>query len=403
MVITRGFVFCFIILVAISEARESSNFWPASKNPVEERISDYIRNNALIQNLPKESLVEKEAISIFKASLGTWVCYPRNNKAAKQNSIQNNDRKYFSTEDVNNAIQDESFKEIYAVTVANRMPFLVSAEIAVFKDNMNERDWKLSQDDPEKCLQTGVGICGNQAATALALLRIVGLQARDVQFYYTEKNGKRYSHIIPEVFIAGKWRIIDTTYGAFWRGTKKKDDSLLASTEDVLTGKEIHLFWNSALLRYNTFCLPSVPDPFGYLRSGASVLRGGKGEVTIGLAEKKGVEQFAGLPNYIGDNKADSLSEGVRYRIVTKENQKIKIKLVIKDSAVSNTNNIYIKIGNNTLQYSKKTNSYECVTKNPEYLSLESPMDVSYLVIDSLQWEYIDDNSTREQKSLLPQ
>ena len=110
MVLTRSFVFCFIILVAISEARESSNLWPASKNPVEERISDYIINNALIQNLPKESLVEKEAISIFKASLGTWVCYPRNNKAAKQNSIQNNDRKYCSTEDVNNAIQDELFK-----------------------------------------------------------------------------------------------------------------------------------------------------------------------------------------------------------------------------------------------------------------------------------------------------
>jgi len=403
MVITRSFVFCFIISVAVSVLMSCSNFRPASKNPVEEKISDYIRKNALIQKLPKESLVEKEAISIFKASLGTWVCFPRNNHAAKQNSIQNNGRKYFSTEDVDNAIKDELFKEIYAVTVANRMPLLVSAEIAQFKNSMNERDWKLSGDDPEKCLQTGIGICGSQAATALALLRIVGLQARDVQFYYIGKKGKRCSHIIPEVFIAGKWRIIDTTYGAFWRGTHKNNNSLLASTEDVLTGKEIYLFWNSALLRYNIACLPGQQDPFSYLKSGASVLRGGKGEVAISLAEKKGVEKFAGLPNYIGDIKADGLSEGVRYRIATKENQKINLILVIKGSGASSTNNINIKIGNNTLRYSTKTNSYECVAKNPEYLSVESPMDVAYLQIESLQWEYIDDNSTRLQNGLLPQ
>jgi len=229
------------------------------------------------------------------------------------------------------------------------------------------------------------------------------LQARDVQFYYIGKKGKRCSHIIPEVFIAGKWRIIDTTYGAFWRGTHKNNNSLLASTEDVLTGKEIYLFWNSALLRYNIACLPGQPDPFSYLKSGASVLRGGKGEVAISLAEKKGVEKFAGLPNYIGDIKADGLSEGVRYRIATKENQKINIILVIKCSGASSTNNINIKIGNNTLRYSTKTNSYECVAKNPEYLSVESPMDVAYLQIESLQWEYIDDNSTRLQNGLLPQ
>lgn len=59
------------------------------------------------------------------------------------------------------------------------------------------------------------GICGHHAEAALRLLRRLGLTARSVQFYRMGPSGAD-SHIVIEVLIDGKWRMMDVTWRAWF-------------------------------------------------------------------------------------------------------------------------------------------------------------------------------------------
>ncbi|MEM8948905.1 MAG: transglutaminase domain-containing protein [Pseudomonadota bacterium] len=65
-------------------------------------------------------------------------------------------------------------------------------------------------------LEQGIGICGNHVAAFLALADCLDIPARPIKFFYKTDKGNYSSHIIVEVMIDGRWRIVDVSRGGFF-------------------------------------------------------------------------------------------------------------------------------------------------------------------------------------------
>jgi len=200
---------------------------------VEEKIKAYVKNQMLKRKLIGKSALQQETISIFKASVAlskkTFASYGLNWGTNKVS-----DEPYIIEKDIDRALSSDLFKTIFSISVVNRVPILINGPSKIYYRSIKEKFVEPGS-DPEACLQKGYGSCGNQAAVGLALLWLAGIEAREVQFYYN-LQGRRYSHIVPEVLIGKTWRIIDTTYGAYWIPKNTNNNFELATTEDVLGG-----------------------------------------------------------------------------------------------------------------------------------------------------------------------
>lgn len=81
------------------------------------------------------------------------------------------------------------------------------------------------------------GICGHHAEAALRLLRRLGLTARSVQFYRVGPSGAD-SHIVVEVLIDGKWRMMDVTWRAWFLRNPDKPLDLVSGADLAKHGRE---------------------------------------------------------------------------------------------------------------------------------------------------------------------
>ena len=91
---------------------------------------------------------------------------------------------------------------------------------------------KTTMDEQSSLLTKGIGICGHHQHLFVEILKRAGVDARPVDFYYTDKSGKRGGHAAAEVKIGEKWIYFDITWGSFWV-IKNNDLSTLMPLDEV--------------------------------------------------------------------------------------------------------------------------------------------------------------------------
>jgi hypothetical protein len=108
----------------------------------------------------------------------------------------------------------------------------------------------LSKRDPETTLnyQQLLSVCGTATNAFLNLARSSGLDARRLLLLTPERNTK---HVVAEVYIDGRWIIVDPTYRAIMRDAQGH----------LLTRKELQ---NPAVFEQATSTLANYPSEYNY-------------------------------------------------------------------------------------------------------------------------------------------
>lgn len=68
--------------------------------------------------------------------------------------------------------------------------------------------------DIELCLVEGIGICGHHIKAFVEIMAGLGIPAREVEIYYADEHGERFSHIVAEIEWDGAWHMFDVTWGS---------------------------------------------------------------------------------------------------------------------------------------------------------------------------------------------
>ncbi|QRN03386.1 hypothetical protein GH742_05625 [Legionella sp. MW5194] len=164
------------------------------------------------------------------------------------------------------------------------------------KKNSNQR---LSIVKPSLMLKRGYGICGNHQEMFLAIMKLLKIPSRSIDFYYASNNGKKFSHAAVEVKIANKWRYFDVTNGSIWLKESNNLSSIL-SIEEIIKRKA-HVLTNLNPW-YLHFKYPnSTIDPLSYLRGKSLQIVRNKGGLLI-VPVDNNQANFDGLFRYIGIN-----------------------------------------------------------------------------------------------------
>lgn len=249
-----------------------------------------------------------------------------------------------------------------------------SARYAWYQHQLGVKFVPPNSTEQEVCLDGGFGICGNHQLVFLDLMSKVGVPARPVNFWYTDKGlNERANHAAVEVEIAGKWRYVDVTWGTIW--LRAKHDPLSALTlEEVLKGEGKRLTGAT-----NTWYLvqrQNQIDPFSYLQaSDVQVTRSG-GTLKLQLSDQP--EMFNGLPNYVGsppDN--DALSYTVRSR-------KPGGQLEIAVSGTSTCGNSKLMVGDQAFDISPNTVIDAAFDKPELKVQVVGSDEACYVVLTSM-------------------
>ncbi|WP_338880505.1 transglutaminase domain-containing protein [Achromobacter veterisilvae] len=220
-----------------------------------------------------------------------------------------------------------------------------SARYAWYQHQLGVKFVPPNSTEQEVCLESGFGICGNHQLVFLDLMEKVGIPARPVNFWYTDRKlNKRANHAAVEVHIAGKWRYVDVTWGTIW--LRQKRDPLSALTvEEVLKGEGQRLTgatntWYLVQRQHNV-------DPFSYLQASDVQMTRSGGMLKLSLSDQP--ETFNGLPNYVGSPPdSDALSYSVRQREAGGQ-------LEIAMSGASICNNSKLMVGDQAFDISPNT------------------------------------------------
>lgn len=272
--------------------------------------------------------------------------------------------------------------------VASTTPALISSATRVLQQSAT-KGFQEPGADARLCLETRHGICGNHVAVALALFREAGFQARPIEFYY-EEQGARLNHIIAEVNIGGAWRAIDATFGAFWIDKSAGIPFALAETDRILNDRsKLKLIWSHALVPYHFYSQITNLDPFGYLRAGADIVRGGAGDITVELRGDIGQERFKSKPNYVGDNVPNVKQEGVSLRLKSADTQEYNLRVKALASAVSSGGKAELCVDDHCLPVSPGPATYEFQSSHPKRLYVRTSVDIAYVVMEALEWHAV--------------
>lgn len=194
--------------------------------------------------------------------------------------------------------------------------------------------------------------------------------------------------------IDGSWRLIDTTYGAYWSANPDGGAPFaLATSEQVIGNKHIRSkpIFNAALMPYSLYS--SVVDfyPFEYLEHDADVVRGDAGAISIDLAGREGEEKFAHIPNYIGDNVPNRPFSGIEYDLTSEEKLKpIDLTIRISNSALSGDKPVWLCVDSDCRILEGKPGEFNFRLVNPDRVYLKTENDVSYAIVDSIRWKVAD-------------
>jgi hypothetical protein len=362
-------------------------------------IPKLIENQINTGNLtcPNTDILTYETCLLFQGALGIWqrtgmpdICpnvVDDNFESPPQNTES---RPKITPRDVLRANKSPCFGYIYSIQVANTIPILISTPNRTFQMASDIR-FAEPGSDPLLCMQARYGICGNHAALGIYFLKRAGFDARPLEFYYLQ-HGQRLSHIIAEVHIDGKWRPIDTTYGAYWATNTPGTPFELIDTDHLIggNGKGFNQKWNTALLPYGFYSTISRPQYFNYLTSDPDIIRGGSGIVRIKLSDRKEKETLRNKPNYIGDNSTDLKSGGVSFSFINQKPAKYFFRIRVTGSAILNIKeSVDLCIDEECLAFSKEKSVYELTVFKPKRLHLKTSMDVAYLILESIEWEAI--------------
>lgn len=353
-----------------------------------ELIANQIRTG--VSRCPESDRVTYESCLLFQGSLGAWQRLGMPNQCPEiPQKPQIQDRKKYpalTPEHAIKASKSPCFAYLYAISVSNAVPILVSTANRAFQMGISDEFKKIGS-DPEICLAARHGICGNHAAVGVAFLENAGFRARPIEFYYLF-NGERLSHITPEVMIDGKWRLIDTTYGAYWTSESFDSPFELLSSDELLAGSPALLSYNEALMPFGVSSILFQTNYFSYLSSKPDVIRGGTGEITLDLTSRAGSENFLHKPNFVGDNIPDHRSGGIQFRLLSK-NANYRLTVNVSAAAISNDAKTFLCIDESCEKYSDEKREYIFVVKKPSKLHLKTAADVAYVVLKSLDWKVI--------------
>lgn len=106
--------------------------------------------------------------------------------------------------------ESDAFRAYAAISAANYVRTLMSS--ARYSLALSTPGAALPS-GTEACLADRRGICGNQAAAFIDIMKALRVPSREVQVYYVDKSGARASHMLAEVRWNEAWRMIDVTWG----------------------------------------------------------------------------------------------------------------------------------------------------------------------------------------------
>ena len=365
---------------------------PSSKTPklLAEIIASQLQSGSF--SCPKDDLLTYEACQVFQGTLGIWQragltkhC-PDIIDTSQPPSESQAEKVVITPQAVLEATKSPCFGYLYAINVANTVPILIRTANKVFQLEA-VKNFLEPGSDANLCLSSRFGSCGNHTATALGFFERAGFNARAVEFYY-EYKGARLSHITPEVWIDGDWRMIDSTFGAYWIDRKPGVEFKLIPTNDILSQNLKTEFYNAALLPYGFYSVVSQTNDFSYISEKTDVIRGGSGEITLTLQGEQGSENFLHKPNFVGDNIPDHQSGGIQFRLLGK-NADYRLTVNVSAAAMSNDAKTFLCIDDSCEKYSDEKREYSFVVKDPSKLHLKTDADVAYTVLKSLEWKLI--------------
>lgn len=113
-------------------------------------------------------------------------------------------------------------------------------------------DYKIgypSQGNPKYVIEEGVGSCGTFTNAFVALMKVNGIESRQIGLYNYPKNT---GHVVAEVFYDNKWHLYDTTYSGYFTTEPENVTNPYVLSFDELKGdfseKYYKVFYN--LKRY---------------------------------------------------------------------------------------------------------------------------------------------------------
>jgi len=350
-----------------------------------EMIASQITNGNL--SCPTYESLTQEACLIYQGALGVWqmIGKPDRCPAVVDNPAPLPSPAELTTDDVLRAPTVPCFSYIYSAQVANTVPILISTANRAFR--IMNGTFAEPGSNPKLSIEARHGLCGSQAAVAIALFEKAGFRARPVEFYYKNKLKQRFSHVIVEVLIDRDWRLIDTTYGAYWIDGTPGSSFALRTLEQILQpDPQTRVVRNNALTPYGLYEQISHADFFAYLTHDADVLRGGEGEIKLSLHGGTGIENFDSIPNFIGDNVADGNQKGVSYRLI-EDPGTYHVTVNVAGSAEIGDRPIHICLDESCEKFSDSQREYYFKANNAKVLHLKSDADVAYIVLKSIEWK----------------
>jgi hypothetical protein len=378
-----------VLLLATSFVRVGrvEDFLSKPSSPsVPELVASQIMSSSL--SCPTSGSLTYETCLLYQGALGIWqaIGLPHACPAVVDHPTPLPKAAKLTADDVLHAPTVPCFSYIYAAQVANLVPTLISTPARAFL--LLNGNFAEPGSNPELCIEARHGICGNQAAVAIALFKKAGFHARPVEFYYKSNTGERADHIIVEVMIDGAWRLVDTTYGAYWIDGTPAAPFALRTLEQVLDRSDprTKIIRNPGLVPYGLYEEITRADFFDYLTSDADVLRGGEGEIRLLLHGNEGTEAFNHIPNFVGDNVEDEDSKGVSYRLQG-DSGPYHVTINVAVSAAIGDEVMYLCLDAGCQKVSTDRKKYEFDTIDPTTIHLKSTADVAYVVLKSIEWK----------------
>lgn len=381
-------IYCLLFAIFPTQIAKSSETQPSLRTVMLSQVN----SNNFTCDMKGITEVQREACLIGQSTFYTWnelgqptVC--NKIKIVSRTNIYPISRKNSIV--IDKALKSQCFKSIFAINTSVTVPALLDYQVYLYLENNLFPE--LPGSNVEACLDVRAGLCGNHYSTAAAILEFAGIPVRPIEFYYY-KNGRRASHIIPEVKISTKWRPIDTTFGAYWADSKS--EFTLLTTNQILkmpdrTQKLVRRFSSAGHdVAYRN------SDRFEYWLGTSGIVRGGVGEIRFDAKDFEPVsrESFKDRPNFIGDNVENGInSRGLSFKIEKLDERYKSLKIKISAIAVSSRAEARI-CTDRTCKLLIPSKKYYKFALNgiSEKLRIESDADIAYAVLDYLQLELWD-------------
>jgi hypothetical protein len=364
---TRGLLVILGLLMLVSACESDV---PISRGGEDASLVEWVVEQISAGGLDCRGATEirTEACLLFRSTLYTW-----NNR---------NDDLAVGGLDPLEAVRDPGFLHLYVASDATVVPVLAAAAGYGYLAEATDT-FVLPGVDAELCLVVRAGLCGSQTALSQALLGAVGLGSRTVEFYWTDRDGVRGTHIAAEALVGDRWTFIDVTHGAYWV-LSPRSPFVLASLSEIagLANPGDSALWNSALLPY---AANLVYEPFAYLQEHAALIVDGDGTVGIAMTELNGSELFGDIPGYVGDNRDDGRRGGVAFELIAEPGTYlVTINTGGAAQSLGTTNSLCINTSCHV--FSADAERLEFEVQDPVSMKVEGAGDYAYVVLTSMDW-----------------